>query len=276
MALIQRDPDSHKGSHGAVGVLGGSPGTVGAAILCARSALMSGAGKVFIIRPDHDEHFIVDPLYPEIMVLDVVQSESRPIHVWVAGPGLGTDAKTLPVLSKIYSMPAALVIDADALNLMAEEPSLVRACQRRASHRQSTIVTPHPGEAAHLLGTTPEAIQGDRSHAAREIARRLNAICVLKGRQTLIANPAGDIVTNSTGNPLLATAGTGDVLAGLIGALLAQGLGPQQSAIDAVRLHGLAADTLRDEWGGEIGLAAGELIPVIRSLINRETPGLKS
>lgn len=276
MALIQRDPDSHKGSHGAVGVLGGARGTVGAAILCARSALMSGAGKVFIIRPDHHDDFIVDPLYPEIMVMDVVQSESRPIHVWVVGPGLGTDTKTLPVLSKIYSMSARLVIDADALNLMAEEPSLARACQRRASNQRSTIVTPHPGEAAQLLGTTSEAIQADRSHAAREIARKLDAICVLKGPHTLIANPAGEIVTNSTGNPLLATAGTGDVLAGLIGALLAQGLDPQQSAINAVRLHGLAADTLRDAWGGEIGLAAGELIPVIRSLINRETPGLES
>ena len=276
MALIQRDPDSHKGSHGAVGVLGGALGTVGAAMLCARSALMSGAGKVFIIRPDHNENFIVDPFYPEIMVIDLVQSESKPINVWVVGPGLGTDAKTLSVLSKVYSMSAGLVIDADALNLMAEEPALTRACQRRASNQRSTIVTPHPGEAAHLLGTTSEAIQADRSQAAREIARKLNAICVLKGRHTRIANPAGDVVTNSTGNPLLATAGTGDVLAGLIGALMAQGLDPEQSAIDAVRLHGLAADTLRDAWGGTIGLAAGELIPVIRSLINRETPGLES
>ena len=269
MALIQRDPESHKGSHGAVGVLGGARGTVGAALLAARSALMSGAGKVFIVRPDHDDHFIVDPIYPEIMVIDVAQSESKPISCWVVGPGLGTDAKTLSILSKVFAKPAALVIDADALHLMAEEPTLARACQRRAAGGQSTIVTPHPLEAAHLLGVSVEDIQSNRAQSAQEIARRLNAICVLKGHQTLIASPEGELTINTTGNPLLATAGTGDVLAGLIGALLAQGLSAPQSAIEAVKIHGLAADRLRNTWGGEIGLAAGELIPVIRQLINQ-------
>ena len=157
------------------------------------------------------------------------------------------------------------MLDADALNLIAAEPGLQ---QNLVQHRGSAIVTPHPLEAARLLATTSGAIQANRPAAARKLAKRLNAIVVLKGSGTVIARPDGDIVINPTGNPALASAGTGDVLAGICGALLAQNFSAWNAALAAVWLHGRAADVLVEEGIGPIGVTAGELIPVVRNALN--------
>jgi len=133
----------------------------------------------------------------------------------------------------------------------------------------ATVITPHPGEAARLMRCSIEKIQADRNSAAQTLAQRLNAIAVLKGAGTVITNPSGDRYINLTGNSALATGGTGDVLAGVIAALIAQGVDPLLAAREAVRIHGLAAERLTERTGGMVGVTASELIPEIRGLLNQ-------
>lgn len=268
MAFITRKPDAHKGDHGSLAVLGGAQGTVGAAFLAARTALMSGSGRVFVVRPNVSDGLILDALHPEIMVIDYAQARQKPITVWAAGPGLGMSDAAHQMLAETLNAPRPLVIDADALNLMAEDPALGRQCSRRTA---GTILTPHPGEAARLLDCRTEDIQAHRDKSAQQLAHRFNAIVVLKGAQTIICDTTTSVV-NASGNPGLASGGTGDVLTGLIGSLCAQGLRLWQAALLAVRIHGQAADRLTDQLGGPIGLTASELIPEIRRLLNHEQP----
>jgi len=158
------------------------------------------------------------------------------------------------------------VLDADALNLLARQPQL----QAQVAQRQhAVLMTPHPLEAARLLGVSTSDIQADRIAAARTLASRFNAVVVLKGAGSIIARADGAVVVNSTGNPALATAGSGDVLSGVCGALLAQGWPQWEAALAAVWLHGRAADQLVAQGIGPIGLTAGELIPEVRSLLNQ-------
>lgn len=266
MPLFQRAPDSNKASHGAVGVVGGAAGTVGAAFLSARTALFSGAGRVYVVRPNLHDGLVMDAVYPELMVIDFAQSKSKPITVWCIGPGLGESDAAHQILQDVFNKPTPVVVDADALNLMAEDPALMRQCARRAS---PTVITPHPGEAARLLGQTVAEIQADRSQAAAQLCATLNAIVVLKGMGTIIQIPGQSPLTNPTGNPALATAGTGDVLTGLLGALIAQGMAPDAAASAAARLHGQAAENVSQRIGGVIGCTAGELLPEIRTLLNQ-------
>ncbi|MBU3724195.1 MAG: NAD(P)H-hydrate dehydratase [Burkholderiaceae bacterium] len=267
MPLFSRAIDSNKGDHGALGIVGGSPGMVGAAFLAARSALFCGTGRVYVVRPSLQDHTVLDPIAPEVMVIDAAQSKQKPINAWVVGPGLGMSDAAHQLMVDMLNRDQPMVIDADALNLIAEDAALGRQCARRAS---ATIITPHPGEAARLLGCSTADIQSDRQGFAQQLAQRYKAITVLKGHQTVIAIPDGVLTINKTGNAALATAGTGDVLAGLIGALMAQGLPPARAAIEGPRLHGLAAERLTEKLGGMIGMTANELIPEIRLLINRE------
>lgn len=266
MPLLLRKADSNKGDHGALGIVGGGPGMVGAAFLAARSALYSGTGRVYVVRPSLQDHYVLDPLAPEVMVIDASQSKHKPINAWVIGPGLGTSDAAHQLIADVLSRSQPMVIDADGLNLMAEDPALGRQCARRESG--STIITPHPGEAARLLALGVDQIQSQRSQHARQLAEKFNAIAVLKGHQTVIATRQGEITLNNTGNAALASAGTGDVLAGLIGSLIAQGIDTHQAAINAVRIHGSAAEQLTKTIGGMIGITASELIPEIRRLIN--------
>jgi hydroxyethylthiazole kinase-like uncharacterized protein yjeF len=170
------------------------------------------------------------------------------------------------LLVRILDAAGPVVLDADALNLTAADPTLQR---RLASRSAPTLLTPHPLEAARLLGLSAKQVQADRPTVARTLADRFNAMAILKGSGTIIAQPGGRIAVNPTGNPALATGGTGDVLAGVCGALLAQSWPAWQAALGAVWLHGCAADELVEQGVGPIGMVASELAPAIRHILNR-------
>ncbi|MCU6501207.1 NAD(P)H-hydrate dehydratase [Rugamonas sp. A1-17] len=261
--LRARRHNTHKGSYGSVAVIGGAPGMSGAPLLAARTALNSGAGRVYAL-------FVDDPLpcdsgQPELMCRLADDFDLSAVTL-VIGPGLGASRHAVELLERAIGSGGALLADADALNLLAANPALQTALARRPA---SSVLTPHPLEAARLLGSTITDVQADRIGAARKLAASLNAYVVLKGSGTVIAAPNGDAVVNTTGNPALATAGTGDVLSGLCGGLLAQGWPLWEAALAGVWLHGMAADVLVTEGTGPIGLTAGELIPAIRVALNR-------
>ncbi|MFZ1180631.1 MAG: NAD(P)H-hydrate dehydratase, partial [Herbaspirillum sp.] len=211
-----------------------------------------------------------DSRYPELMIRQADRTEFGAATV-VAGPGLGTSHHARDVLARALNTQGCIVIDADALNLIATTPNLQHRLQHRPPH--TSIITPHPLEAARLLGASSANIQHDRLQAARLLARHFKVIAILKGAGTVIALPDGEIVINTTGNPALSTAGAGDVLSGLCGALLAQGRPVMQAALAAVWLHGKAADRLVDLGIGPVGLSASEIIPAVRALINHVMSG---
>lgn len=260
--LAPRRRNTHKGSFGDVAVLGGARGMAGAAILAARAALFAGSGRVFVAALDTG--LGIDPAQPEIMFREAAgfPFDKRTI---VAGPGMGDADLAKHLLAKAVDGTGPIVLDADALNLAAASDDL-RA--RIARHDGPAILTPHPLEAARLLGVTAAIVQADRLENARELAQRLNAVVVLKGAGSVIARPDGEVAVNTTGNPGLATGGTGDVLAGLCGALLGQGWPAWEAALGAVWLHGAAADRLVENGIGPIGLTAGELPRAIRAELN--------
>ncbi|WP_034292631.1 bifunctional ADP-dependent NAD(P)H-hydrate dehydratase/NAD(P)H-hydrate epimerase [Herbaspirillum sp. RV1423] len=263
-ALKPRAGNTHKGSYGDVIVVGGAHGMGGAPVLAARMAAHAGSGRVFIAFVDDAPAY--DSVHPELMMRQADRVEFGAASV-VVGPGLGTSRHAHDVLSRALDAHGRIVVDADALNMIAAEPGLQHRLQNRAHH--TSIITPHPLEAARLLDTTTVEIQHDRPQAARLLARHFKSIAILKGAGTVIAFPDGDIVINTTGNPALSTAGTGDVLSGLCGALLTQGWPATQAALAAVWLHGKAADQLVDLGVGPVGLTASEVIPAVRALLNQ-------
>jgi hydroxyethylthiazole kinase-like uncharacterized protein yjeF len=261
--LRPRQHSSHKGSYGSVAVIGGAHGMRGAPLLAARTALHSGAGRVYALFVD--EPLPCDSGQPELMcrAADDFDLETATL---VIGPGLGASPAAAALLARAIDSHSALLADADALNLIAATPALQAAL---AARKLAAVLTPHPLEAARLLGRSVGEVQADRVGSARELAASLNAVVILKGSGTVIAAATGGVVINTTGNPALATAGTGDVLAGLCGGLLAQGWPQWEAALAAVWLHGMAADVLVADGAGPIGLTAGELIPAIRMALNR-------
>ncbi|GAA4011328.1 NAD(P)H-hydrate dehydratase [Actimicrobium antarcticum] len=265
-AIRRRSQASHKGTYGEVVVLGGGDGMTGAVLLAARAALLAGAGKTFAAFvgtvPSHDA------LHPELMCRSAATVDYG-TSVIVAGPGLGQSDPARGHLLQALNTDRPLVLDADALNLIAAEPDLKA---RVARHPAPVILTPHPLEAARLMGSTAGTVQADRLHAAMTLARDCNAIVVLKGSGTIIARPDGQLAINPTGNPALASGGTGDVLAGLCGALLAQGWPAWEAATGAVWLHGHAADVLVKNGHGPVGLTASELLLQVRRELNRLVP----
>ena len=254
---------SHKGSYGDLQVIGGAEGMSGAVILAARMALMAGAGRVFAGFAGPVPAY--DDLHPELMCRDA--SDLPTDHaVLVIGPGLGMSRQAHDLLGSALSDAAALVIDADGLNLIAAESSL----QARLAHRRGpSLLTPHPLEAARLLGTDVHSVQSDRLGSANALADRYHATVILKGSGSIIAHPSQAPVINTTGNPALATAGSGDVLAGLCGALLAQGWSVRACALAATWLHGRAADEMLASGTGPMGATASELMPWIRKALNQ-------
>lgn len=261
--LSSRRHNSHKGSYGNVAVLGGASGMQGAPILAARMALHAGAGRVYALFAGHPLPY--DAGQPELMCRSAQDYDFGTASM-VAGPGLGTGAQASALLAQAIVADTPLLLDADALNLLASDSALQQALGAR---RQPVVLTPHPLEAARLAACSVSEIQADRVRSARQLAEKYQAIVVLKGSGSIIAAPHGDAVINPTGNAALATAGTGDVLAGLCGSLLAQGWPAWQAALAAVWLHGKAADVLVAESGNAIGLTASELIPAIRTELNR-------
>jgi hydroxyethylthiazole kinase-like uncharacterized protein yjeF len=264
-ALPPRARNSHKGLFGDVGVLGGSVGMVGAALLAARTALRLGAGRVLVgLLADGPK---VDPLQPDLMLRPAEEVLARPkLGCAVIGPGLGQSPVARRLLDKGLSLDAPVVLDADALNLIAAEHALRAAVVRRAT---PTLLTPHPAEASRLLGTTVEQVQGDRIAAACTLAGQFKAFVVLKGAGSVCATPDGRWHINTSGNPGMSSAGMGDVLAGMLGALLAQGASPERALLAGVRVHGLAADDLVAAGIGPVGLTASETIDAARAAWNR-------
>jgi len=285
LSALRLPPDAHKGSRGSVGILGGAPGMVGAAWLAGRAALHGGVGRVYVGQIDPAAP-VVDPLYPELMLrpaadllagwepapgavesiasADTPDPPRLPLTALVAGPGMGTAVRAVDLLVQALAVPLPLLLDADALNLVARRADLADRLRGRAP--ASTILTPHPAEAARLLHQSVEDVQSDRPAAARALAERYGAIIILKGAGTLVAWPAAPpaiaLAHNPTGSNRLATAGTGDVLSGLIGALLARGLDAPTAAQLGVWVHGRAGEDLPHERP-----TASALIPLLAGIL---------
>ncbi len=262
--LQPRKLNSHKGSFGSAGILGGTAGMVGAALLAARAALRLGSGRVYLGLID-EKAPPYDPAQPELMIRRPDRLLATDLSALGCGPGMGNNGEVIDLIENACSLDVPLVFDADALNRIAENGELhVALCARTAP----TLLTPHPAEAARLLDCQTSEIQNDRLAAALELASRFDAHVALKGCGTVVATPAGRWFINTTGNPGLATAGSGDVLTGLATALLAQGWPPLDALLAAVHLHGCAADRLAANGIGPIGMTAGELIDSARACFN--------
>lgn len=284
-ALPQRRPDAHKGDCGRVLVVAGSRGMVGAAALASMAALRAGAGLVYLAAPEGVAaqacagltEVIVRPL-PETssgsiagIAVDRVLDEAAKCDAVVVGPGLTcSDDSRLIVEALIAEGQTPMVIDADALNLLSGR---VDTLQRASA---PVVLTPHPGEMSRLVEAGVEEINADRLEWARRVAHRSGAVVALKGARTVTATPDGIAYLNLTGNSGMATAGSGDVLAGVIGSLMAQGVPPQWAAVSGVYLHGLAGDYAAREVGLH-GMVAGDIllrIPKAYHDIVEESAGL--
>jgi NAD(P)H-hydrate epimerase len=270
-----RPLDAHKGSFGRLAIVAGSRGKTGAAILASRGALRAGAGLVTVFCGGSLERAVVAAL-PEAMTRGLAEEDGaiaeaaagaaiaalRDFDALLVGPGLSTSPGTVAFVGRLLAATRLPVVaDADALNAFAGRPAALRGRAR--------VLTPHPGEAARLLGATAGDVQADRAKAARRLARRSGATVLLKGAATLVATPDGEIRVNPTGTPLLATAGAGDVLGGMLAAGLARGLEPADAAIAAAWLHGAAAERLAARLG-DAGLLAAEVadaVPETRRLL---------
>ena len=260
-----RPVDSHKGDFGSVGILGGAPGMCGAALLAGRAALLGGAGRVYVGLLD--ARLGADLLMPELMLADPERLLLLPPPAClVCGPGLGQSAAARQWLEAALKVEHALLLDADALNLIAADDGL-RA--RVRARNASTVVTPHPGEAARLLGLSAAEVQRDRQAAVQALAADLNAVAVLKGAGTLVLGAGSRLWRNPGGNPGMAAPGMGDVLAGLIAALVAQGLSAENAAVLGVWLHATAGDAAAMAGAGPIGLTASEVARHARAELNR-------
>jgi hydroxyethylthiazole kinase-like uncharacterized protein yjeF len=262
-ALKPRPRNFHKGLAGSLGIFGGAAGMTGAALLAGRAALRLGAGRVYLGLLDQTLH--VDVLAPELMIRHADDALGLDLDALVVGPGLGTGERAETLVGAALASELPCVLDADALNLIAESEDLRKACARRTAE---TLLTPHPAEAARLLGSTTAAVQGDRVKAARLLSQNLNAHVVLKGAGSIIVARDGHWFINRSGHAGLSTAGTGDVLAGFLGALLAQRYSGETSLVLGVHLHGAAAEDLP-----HVGLAASELIDPARRIWNSWNSG---
>lgn len=259
--LQPRPFEAHKGLFGHVLVVGGDYGYSGAAHMAGESAMRVGAGLVSIAtRPEHA--LVLNIASPELMCHGV--ASSKDIHslidkasVIIIGPGLGCSPWAQKLLKIVFKSGKDLVVDADALNLLASKPK----------QKSNWILTPHPGEAARLLKTTVEEVQENRLDAVKKLQHKYGGICVLKGSGSLILGPDETPALCEAGNPGMATGGMGDILSGVIGGLLAQHIPMIVAAKLGVLIHAMAGD-LAAEDGGERGMIASDLIPYLRQLVN--------
>lgn len=269
-APLQRTENAHKGSHGHLAVLAGSIGKTGAAVLAVKGALRTGTGLVTLFTPE-DLNMLYESLLVEAMTIPLPESTSflgindltyieqclQGKRAVILGPGIGTDPATAGLVLALYgALEIPMILDADALNILARK----RASLPKAGGPR--ILTPHPGEMARLLDSTVEKVEDNRVQAAREACRIYSKghndfVVVLKGAGTIITSFAGITYINTSGNPGMATGGMGDVLTGIIGGLLCQGLGIAEAAATGVFLHGMAGDKLYEEQG--FGYKATEL-----------------
>ena len=261
--LPKRSRCAHKGSNGHVLIIGGACGFSGAVMLAAQAALRIGSGLVSLAtRPEHAA--FINMTLPELMSHSVQQVEQLVLllanaSVGVIGPGLGQTAWSEALLNAVLDTTKPLIIDADALNLLAKKPL-------EPSAHPNWVLTPHPGEAARLLACSTTRVQQDRFAAVKALQVRYGGTVVLKGAGTLIAN-ASSMSISTTGNPGMASGGMGDVLTGVIAGLCAQGMGMLDAVQQGVYLHGLAADKAAAD-AGERGLLASDLMPYLRQGVN--------
>jgi hydroxyethylthiazole kinase-like uncharacterized protein yjeF len=262
--LKPRPRNFHKGMAGSVAVLGGATGMTGAALLAGRAALKMGAGRVYVGLLE--ESISVDLENPELMLRHPDDALGQDLDALVVGPGLGQGERAETLVGAALASDLPCVLDADALNLMSESEDLRHACARRSAE---TLLTPHPAEAARLLAITTADVQADRVKAARILAENLRAHVVLKGAGSILVARDTHWFVNTSGNPGMASAGMGDVLAGMLGALLAQRYSGETALVLGVHLHGAAADDLVESGAGPVGLTAGEVIDAARRRWNR-------
>jgi hydroxyethylthiazole kinase-like uncharacterized protein yjeF len=234
----------------------------GAALLAGRAALKLGAGRVYagLLEP-----LTLDPGAPELMLRHPDDALGLDLDAIVIGPGLGQGERAETLLGAVLASDIPCVLDADALNLIAGNEDLRKACARRGA---DTVLTPHPAEAARLLALKTSDVQADRLKAAKNLSQNLNAHVVLKGNGSIIVARDGHWFINTSGNSGMASAGMGDVLAGIIGALLAQKYSGETALVLGIHLHGCAADECVRSGAGPVGLTAGELIEPARRLWN--------
>lgn len=271
--LAPRKADGHKGDYGHVLVLGGSPGKAGAPAMAAMAALRCGAGLVTVAAPKSIQPTVAS-FSPELMTVAMMESDIGVFNILgleslrksgiasgkdaiVIGPGLSRDKEAAQFArSAIDKTEVPVVLDADGLN--AYEGRVQELNMRNLN--RVLVLTPHPGEMARLLGTTTDKVQADREGTARKFAVDHHCYVVLKGHHTLVAEPSGKLWINTNGNPGMATGGSGDILTGMIAAMLAQHKdAPAEAVIAAVYLHGLAGDIARDEMG-EVSMTATDLL----------------
>ena len=282
--LLHRKDDVSKGDFGHIFILAGSLKFSGAALLCSEAAMRSGAGLVTLAVPKSIARPIIKNKIKEIMLLPLpetsegslalralsqIKNFSKKADVMVIGPGLDRSLSTQALVRRIIvEINKPMVIDADGLNALDSHLKGLKVS--RSQGLKEMVMTPHPGEMARLLGIGIKKVQGNRKEIAEEFAKEYKVIVVLKGHHTVVADCKGNLYINKTGNPGMATAGSGDVLAGMIAAFLGQGLKGFEAAKYAVYLHGLAGDLAAREKT-EISLIASDIIDKIPAAIKKSS-----
>jgi len=267
--LLQRKINTHKGDYGHILILAGSRRFSGAAVLTAAAAMRAGAGLVTLGVPKSINLAIIKIKPPEVITLDLAETKKgslslaafneislmlKKTEVLIIGPGLGKDSSTYNLVKKIIMhCTKPMVIDADALNALRNNLSILK------KHQGEIVLTPHHKEMAQLCGIPLEKVLKRRKFVAQTYARHYNTTIILKGHNTVVASSNNDLYINKTGNPGMATAGSGDVLSGIVGAFLAQGLKAFDAAKYAVHIHGLAGDIAAKEKT-QMGLIASDII----------------
>ncbi|WMM23753.1 NAD(P)H-hydrate dehydratase [Tissierella sp. MB52-C2] len=268
--LPKRKKESHKGTYGKVGIIAGSKGMTGAAYLASQSALRTGSGLVYTIIPQAIETImsiklteaIIKPVrdnngYLSKDSLDDILNEIEEMDAIAIGPGIGVDKEKMHIIEKILkTYPNPIVIDADGINSISFDLNILN------NHISPIIITPHPKELARLLSKSTREVQENRIYYSKYISSKYNIIVVLKGFNTIVALPTGDIYINETGNPGMATAGSGDILTGIIASFIGQGIKPEDAAKLGVFCHGLAGDLASYEKG-EYGVMATDILESI-------------
>jgi len=274
---LARKANAHKGDHGKVLLIGGAPGMAGALVLAGQAALYSGAGYTQLLMLDDASAHVV-PSQPELMLQSAALWHGRAAQALAhlgpdliaIGPGLGQSAHTRHWLQAALQWDGPLVLDADAVNILAQDAPMLHSLAQRAA---PVCLTPHPGEAARLLQRHGAQVQADRPGALDSLSKLTGSIVVLKGQHTLVGAPNQSTRRCLAGNPGMATAGMGDVLTGCIAALAAQGLRAGLSLWQAsclgVQVHARAGDQLCAAGIGPIGLTPSELARQLRIVINQ-------
>jgi len=275
--LPKREKDSHKGTYGRLAIVGGSKGMIGAPYLTSMAALRTGSGLVYTIIPKSLETIMSIKLtecivksaednnkgyFTKDSLIDILK-EMENMNALAIGPGIGVDEERIYLIERIIqNCNIPIVLDADGINCLSFNPSVLY------SRNQSIIITPHPGELARFLGKDTKEIQENRIYYSKYTSHKYNIIVVLKGWNTIVAEPSGEIYVNATGNPGMATAGSGDLLTGIIASFIGQGIRPFDAAKLGVFCHGLAGD-LATAYKGEYGVIATDILECIPDSIKK-------